>query len=249
MKLYCYYTSSCDILAKEWLIASLKDDYEIILERGIDKGYISYKKEGWENYMSKKAQLIIKAIVDNQNEVFIYADSDIQFFKKTKNKILKLLKGKDLLFQRNSPQGELCAGFFVCRGNKRTLRLWKKIDSRIFNKHDDQDILNHILLPKHSFWKVLSKFFIRKVHTQCSQRGLNSYGIRWGYLPETFFGGGTLTGKIWNPGIELDISKDIIMHHANFTVGINKKIAQLEYVKNIVNSRKQNIKEGVDSNQ
>ena len=41
----------------------------------------------------------------------------------------------------------------------------------------------------------------------------------------------------WEPGCELNIPQDIVMHHANWTIGIENKIAQLQYVRDIVNSR------------
>jgi len=33
------------------------------------------------------------------------------------------------------------------------------------------------------------------------------------------------------------VPKDIVMHHANWTVGIKNKIAQLEYLRDIVKGR------------
>jgi len=78
----------------------------------------------------------------------------------------------------------------------------------------------------------------RRIQIMCSQAGLNPYGIRWNYLPRQFFGGGTLAGKAWKPGMVLQVPQDIVLHHANWTIGIENKIAQLKYVKNVVDSRK-----------
>ena len=68
-------------------------------------------------------------------------------------------------------------------------------------------------------------------------RESNPFHIKWGYLPIEFFGGGTLTCKIWEPGKSLPVPQNIIMHHANFTKGVDNKIAQLHYIKDIVKQR------------
>jgi len=68
----------------------------------------------------------------------------------------------------------------------------------------------------------------------------NPYEIRWGYLPNQFFGGGTLKGKYWWPGLPLAVPDNIVMHHANFTFSIKNKVMQLTYVKENVEERSAN---------
>jgi hypothetical protein len=58
----------------------------------------------------------------------------------------------------------------------------------------------------------------------------NPYGIIWGYLPITFFSPGAISNKKWQSGQRIDIPKNIVLHHANWTEGIENKIAQLQYV-------------------
>jgi len=67
-------------------------------------------------------------------------------------------------------------------------------------------------------------------------RTTNKFNINWDYLPDQFFGAGLFTGKIWELDQELIIPKDIVLHHANYTVGVPNKIAQLKYVAYIVNN-------------
>ena len=65
----------------------------------------------------------------------------------------------------------------------------------------------------------------------------NAYDIRWDFLPECFFSGGTVMEKNWEPGMALPIPGEIIIHHANWVVGAEYKIAQLKYVRDLVRQR------------
>jgi hypothetical protein len=38
-------------------------------------------------------------------------------------------------------------------------------------------------------------------------------------------------------GLDLPVPEGIVMHHANYVVGVEQKIAQLEYVRDIVRAR------------
>jgi len=115
------------------------------------------------------------------------------------------MEGKDMVIQKNQPNGQLCSGFFACRGNEKTLQLWQDAHQLMVDnkKISDQIALNRCL------------------------RGKNKYNIVWNYLPNIFFGAGTLTGHGWKPKRKLPIPKNIVMHHANWTKGIKNKIAQV----------------------
>jgi Nucleotide-diphospho-sugar transferase len=212
MKMYSFYTPSHDVLRKEWFLPSIKDDFDLVVKY-YDQLCESAKilDDGWNDTMLKKVDMLIEATQDNWGQVFIYADIDIQFFKPIQTLINTLIKDKDLVIQRDNPQGGVCAGFFACRANEKTLMLWKCIKSIMVNKGKrDQEAL-YIFIKKNNF-----------------------LGILWDYLPVTFFGGGTLTGDRWKPGDSLPVPHGIVLHHANYVVGVPGKIAQLEYVKNSV---------------
>jgi hypothetical protein len=175
--------------------------------------------KGWTDTTLRKVDLIIRAIQENWGSVFIFSDVDIQFFGPIQEKILELIQDKDMVIQKNSPNGVLCSGFFACRSNEKTLRLWQDVkDTMQKNKlNSDQNSLNRCI----------------KRHGK-----KNPYNVVWGYLPNTFFGGGTLTGHEWSPGMHLRVPQGIMMHHANWTKGIKNKIAQLSYVRKEVRKRK-----------
>jgi len=97
------------------------------------------------------------------------------------------------------------------------LMLWQKIRSMLMhpdNKKNDQLLLLDLI-----------KFS-------------NPYNVKWCFLPEDkFIGGGTHANMIWEPGKRLLVPQDVRVHHANSTIGVNNKVAQLEYVKEVVKQR------------
>jgi hypothetical protein len=220
IKLYALWTPSHEILKNDFFLPSIQDDFDIIFEFAEQTcASAKFMEEGWTDTTIRKVDLIIRAIQENWGSIFIFSDVDIQFFAPVQEKILKLMEGKDLIFQKNSPNGVLCTGFFACRGNEKTLQLWQDVKQVMLkNKiNSDQNSLNRCI----------------KRHSKT-----NPYNVVWGYLPKTFFGGGTLTGFEWKPGMHLPIPNGIMMHHANWTKGIKNKIAQLIYVRSVVSKRK-----------
>lgn len=226
MKIYCYYTTSYEVLAKDWLKASVQDDCELILKKGPDHGAsVNYKERGWHDITRSKVGFIIEAIKENWNQVFIFSDPDVQFLGRVEAQVLGLVKNRDLVVQRDHPNGTICSGFFVLRSNDKTLNLWQDISKDIGGvRGDDQDCLNRFLNP-HRALRFISK------------NGWNRYQIKWEYLPKEFLSGGTLSGKHWVPGLPMEIPEDIVIHHANWTVGLQNKIAQLEYVRDLAAKR------------
>lgn len=55
------------------------------------------------------------------------------------------------------------------------------------------------------------------------------------FLSKRFFTIAHLTGTVWD-GSELPIPSDILMHHANWTSGVDNKIKMMEMVKKKINS-------------
>lgn len=206
IKIYCYHTSSYKILTKKNLIPSTTE-YQPVFKVEEDRGMISFfKDKKWPDVTAKKTEFIIQAVKENMGKVFIFTDPDVQFLNNTKEAILAALNGKDIVFQKDDPGGTACTGFFACVGTKKILNFWTEVRKMIGNGRDDQDCANKLL-----------------------KEGCNN--LKWGYLPDKFMGGGTLTGKNWYPGMHLPIPKDIVFHHANWTKGIKNKMKQLDYVK------------------
>lgn len=220
LKLYSFYTPSHTVFKNDWFLPSLQDSFELIIKFYPQEcTQAQWMKPGWTTTTLHKIDMILEAIEDNWEDVFIYSDIDIQFFEPMQDIIEKAIQGKDLLFQRHNPQGSVCSGFFVCRANTKTRQLFLDVQKMMREniKWSDQPTINRCLITHK-----------------------NPYGIIWDYLPVTFFGGGTIDAskKAWRPGAPLTIPEGIVLHHANCTRGIANKIAQLEYVRYEVNQRK-----------
>ncbi len=242
MKLYVFYTPSHEIFFREWFLPSLKEDYELIVKRHSQASPSAhYMEQGWIETMRAKVNLIIEGIQSNMGEVIVHSDVDVQFLKPMKTILQELIKGRDLIIQRDSPEGIVCAGFFACKANVKMLRLWMDIKENLGkNNRNDQDLLNDYLEVCPKGWMArtllgLNQEFLgkilRKVVFSLPLRPKNSYGIRWAYLPDEFMSGGALTGKIWRPGMVLPVPQKVILHHANWTMGVENKLAQLQYVR------------------
>lgn len=214
--LYTLYTESHRPLIENWFLPSIKDFvivhvYHLPQECPTGK----YKQRGWKKTTIKKVKIIIEAIKKHKGGWFIYSDADIQFFEPIGDEISNMLNEYDLVIQQDNPKGFACSGFFGCRANDVILTLWKRVLSNMKEtSHSDQGALNYVL--RHN------------------SKDLN---FKWALLPETYFGAGFFTGKMWEPNMMLDVPERIKIHHANWTVGVENKIKQFVYVWNIVKKR------------
>ena len=170
----------------------------------------SYRSREWMAMINQKLELIHHAVTSSKNKTVIFSDVDVQFFRSPISILKDQLATNDMVFQADSPYGNCCTGFFAMRCNERVQRLWSYVHDLVRSSHGtfhDQDALNALVEAPHS-------------SVQC----------RIAVLSSIFFGGGTLSGKPWEPGRKLDISTGIVMHHANFTRGLVNKIKQLVLV-------------------
>lgn len=215
IKMYTICSESHTVLRNNYFLPSIKDNFDIVL-RTADQlcKTASYLEEGWNTFMVKKVEFIIDAIKENWNKIFVYSDVDIQFFKSFEGEIENLILNKDIVIQKNDHFGNYCAGFFICKGNDSTLKLWSEIKNKMLKNPnlDDQIPLNDLL--KYNIFKV-----------------------KHASLPNEFFQPGLDVLRRWQPSNEINVPKDIIMHHACYTVGLDNKIAQLEYVKSKVENK------------
>lgn len=217
--LYSFYTPSHQVLKDDWFLPSLQDNFDVHISFYPQEcTQAAWMAKGWTQTTLHKIELILEAIEQHWNDLFIYADIDIQFFAPIESLILNSMQGKDIVFQKHNQDGEICSGFFVCRANQKTRKLFQDVYERMKNnsKISDQPALNYYLIT-------------------CQ----NPYNLDWDYLPDAFFAGGTLKveKRAWKRGDFLEIPEHIVLHHANCTRGVKNKVAQLLYVKKQVLKR------------
>lgn len=209
MKIYTYYTESHKQLFDEWFSKTITD-LEIEPTFGDQECPTgSYYQDGWKKTTMKKVDVFINAVNQNLGGVFVFSDVDIQFFGPIKEQLLLELGDADIAIQ-NDYKGGLCSGFFVCRGNERTLRMFENMKRNESQYPEDQYALNMNL--HFCNVKVLSERFWT----------FGAHGTQW-------------------KGQNFDIPDNLLMHHSNWTEGIQNKIRLLEIVRE-KNNRKQYVK-------
>lgn len=218
MKLYTFYTESHSIFLNDWFMPSFtstNNDVELVVtkfEQKCKSG--NYMSDGWFETMYDKIDLVIRGIEENWNDYFIHSDCDIQFFGEIKNDLLNQVNGMDLAGINEdpfNPNSETCCGFFICKGNDRTLSLFKEVKNVMRDKKThDQHAFNYI---KNSF--ITNKQLNYKYYNVAHSNG----------------------GKLWTPGIHLNnFKKDILVHHANWIIGVDHKTQNLKLVKDMINA-------------
>jgi len=206
MKLYTFYTDSHEKLLKEYFLPSIpkEDNFEIIVEKFQQEcSSGNFMENGWIDTMHKKVLLILKGIEENWGQVFVHSDCDLYFFKPFKEQILNEIHDYDLVGQHDGGNS-ICCGFFACKGNDKTKKLFEAVLNDISKNNNDQ----------HSFNKLKNNYIKSKV------------------LNNKFFNvNSLLNGQVWSPGIDLNIDKNIFLVHANWTLGVENKCKLIDYVK------------------
>ena len=211
-KLLTFYSKTHKVLYDNFFIPSyekyISNEYKLITKK-IDQVCTSgeFASIGFDYVMLQKIKFIIDNIDINDEDPLIFSDCDVQFFSNLNFN----LSDYDILFQHDFYPNARCAGLFVCKQNKKILSFFQLIEKNLTNNlnkgTDDQGIINRLLDSGYS-------------------------EIKSGLLPnEEWWTVGMITnGSVWN-GQFVQIPKNIKVHHANFTIGVNNKIKLMELVK------------------
>lgn len=210
LKIYTFYTESHKELFDKHFLPSLEKtnkDLELIVKK-FDQNCSTgdYMSSGWAETMTNKVNYILQSINDTWGGVFIHADCDMQFFGSIKEDLLNQLQDFDMAAQNDG--GEMCCGFFICRSNEKTKQLFEDVKNQINENYNDQQATN----------KLAKKYITHK------------------YLDHKYYSIYRNTNKKrWEKNMQINsIPKDILVHHANWTVGINNKVELMNRVKKVL---------------
>lgn len=213
VKLLAVWTPTHRELAERWFIPSIRDEYDPhILFHGDPpaSGNGTYLDEAWRKGVRYKSRAILEFIRDHPGSVFLYSDVDVLFLGPTREELLTALGDRDIVGQMDDPAGNLCTGFMAMRANESVHRLWSRVSEALPQHHRDQIVLNRLIR--------------------------SDPGLRWGYLPESFFGPGTFCGRLWQRGQTFPIPDRPLAFHANFCIGTDSKAELLRMMDGIVSS-------------
>jgi len=215
MKLHYMYDESFSDL-KDIFLSSLKDDFQLnpikIPTPIFEDGCKPYKKfgGGFETWKYKISNII--RIIDecDENELFIFSDVDIVFYQSTKNIINKLSIDADILFLRE---------FFED----------VRPDIQIGNINIGFMAIRSTPEVRRFFFDVYETMISTNVMEQYVINDIlynkHDYKLTWKLFPPTFCSSSV--------GIE-NINKDIILYHANCSVGKDQKVEYINKVNSIV---------------
>ena len=238
-------TPSHRIMEDDWFRPSFKDDcpLEVLHSGKVEQTNGLWSSPSFNTAIYDKTKFIMQQVAKNQGNMLLWADVDIQFFAPVIPKLEELMGDNDMIFQRDCHlYEEICTGFFVTKCTRKTLAFWYLAYLLVISK-------------KYLIWLTRGKFLYKYINMMNDQRAVNVLlgifakppigkrrknilGIRWQYLPDMFYCPGVNYSQIWKPGDTLNLPENMLIHHANWTLGIDHKIAQLEYVKNAVLLRK-----------
>ncbi len=204
-KLYCMYTPQFQTLYEHYFLPSIKDDFELIVKKIPEECPTgAFRSDGWDKTMLRKLELLEEAILAHQeDQIFFYSDVDIIFLKPILETCLMYLGDSDFVVQQGWPKNSLCAGFFVMRGNEKTLLWIKDAQSLLTDKEciDDQLALQEALKRKEE--------------------------IKWDFLPSNEFPNGRRVLKepagYYSKESELVCDDSMLLFHATSCIGLDNK--------------------------
>lgn len=211
MKVYTFFTDShrplLDIFIKHFPFSI---DHELVVKwLPQDCPSACFGAHGWNETMRRKVEFVQQSFSEvPEGAWFLHSDCDVVLFEGW-DAILQANNNAvnyDMLIQNDHMTG-MCAGFFFCKNNERTRRLWRLVSDNLSDYANDQVALNYFL----NLEKDLK------------------------YLPLSceYFTYGVLQAGHWK-GQSFTIPQvdRLRMVHANYTVGIDNKIELLRYVIN-----------------
>ena len=225
MKLFtCYSPSHAEMFNQHFLpsvsLSGLDLQPPSILPQVCPTGV--YESPGFqETCLAKMSYLHNILLVET--EPFVFCDVDIRFYGRVVEDLIEIGEktddaadgdGPNPLFQSDGPGGP-CTGFMLWYPSPWAVELVEDVISVMAEKHiEDQIGMHHVLRAR---------------------------GLTAGLLPDRYWTVGQ-TGRHWKLGDPVRPPSDLLMHHANWTVGVENKMDLLERVR-LVHTRPSPVEE------
>lgn len=202
MKLVTLYSPSHRALFERHLLPSVPDGFWLEAHEIPQECATGvYKSEGFWMCVRRKLALILET--NAWGEPFAYTDADVRFYGLTPEKLIADLGTCDVAFQCDHWKGQVaCMGFMVVRPSERVTK-WATLTMALCEKHnDDQAAAAEAMSQSHLMWKL---------------------------LPREYWTHGADETQ-WFPG-RLTPPEGIVMHHGNWVMGVERKMALMDEVK------------------
>lgn len=211
MKIFYFYDESDSSL-------KLKDQFEHSLPKDLEPHHTiiennfcqKYHGGGYYGWLSKY-NTILKGFRNTiSDEYFIFSDIDIKFYKS-----IDISINKDIYFQNETPiNNDVNIGFMIIKNCDSNISFWHTISEIVEqNKFIDS---NGCVKINHRRGYGSGQFIVNDLLKDCD--------LNYEKLPYSF----------WSNSIGLDnLSKDIVLHHANVNTQ-KKKLDQLQYISQLI---------------
>jgi hypothetical protein len=217
--IYDFFTESYDkYLSENHTLISKKIDQ--ISQSG------EYNSNGFGETMVVKLDIIIENLDTSDDNLMVYSDSDVQFFGDIKVELgeydILFIHDYDNHFQYAWLPGEpykigkypnYCAGFFICKQSEKVKKFFEYIR---------ETLLYYISIGKNTHDQIVMNKIIN-----------DGYDINHGILDSQKYWTAAFStnGQPWDYQ-DIIVPKSILVHHANFTYGVERKIALMNLVRN-----------------
>jgi lipopolysaccharide biosynthesis glycosyltransferase/predicted O-methyltransferase YrrM len=220
IKLLTFYSESHKHIYEEFFLPSyekfLKGDFDL---NPIEIPQVSktgaYGNTGFEETMLHKIRHILDHIDVHEDVPLVFSDCDVQFFGNFRDDIIHQLSGLDIVFQDDI--ASRCAGFFACRQNKASQDFFELVLETLDSHcHKATNTLESGVSDQH----IMNSLIDAKAP------------IKSGVLPKSrYFTAAAATGPRQWTGSAFHVPRGILVHHANWTVGVERKIRLLQFVR------------------
>lgn len=161
-----------------------------------------YGADGWADAMGLKVDLLMSLAL-SERDPFIYSDVDVRFYGDCFTDAREMLGDDDLACQND--RVSLSAGFFVVHpGRADTVRLFQRTRELLADEGREQPALNRAIAEAGAHLKVKA-------------------------LPDRYWTHGRIDG-VWDGAADVHPPADLLVHHANWCVGVERKLALLDLV-------------------
>lgn len=210
MKIYTFYTDTHKVLFDRFFLPSfqkhgLDKNFELIVLNG-DQFSPSgeFNSEGTLDTWDERLSMFDKIVDENWGNHFVYSDCDMQFFSNFTDDLMSYANDNIDIWAQ-SDMGTICTGFMLVKANKITKRYFAKIKTDLRKFANDQICANH--------YKNFVRFSLLPENKYMTIASLNG-------------------GNVWTPeSADIDIPESVIVHHGNYTIGIENKVKLMEYVR------------------
>lgn len=238
VRMYTCFTESHKEMYDRYFLPSVPESFELStfqFEQECTTG--EYHSDGWVKAVSRKVDVIRDAIDTVRNEdgpdYFLFSDCDIRFFTDFKDDLDHHMKTHDFIAMDDDIY---CTGFMGIRADDRAAFMWEWASENIEKYQCDQPTGN-AFIKKHEQAMKLDSFIPAWLQTPKLRRHTEQGPMRFGKFPRMKYFNHMHLGTeeaVWDGESPIVISDNqfdqMLMMHANYTMGIENKVKLLEQI-------------------